>query len=151
QVVGNRLLDGLRERAGSSYTPTALSNWPLDMEGGGYVLALVQMAPADIPAFYAEVDEIMADLSANGPTADELNRVIEPMRQYIFRAQTGHTFWLNNIQGSAFDPHRVAHLPTLAGDYILTTPEEMQALAQRYLVPQDGFRVVVLPREQARP
>ncbi|MCL6250599.1 insulinase family protein [Altererythrobacter sp. KTW20L] len=146
QLVGNRLLDGLRETGGSSYTPTAISNWPLDMEGGGYVLALVQMAPQDIPAFYTIVDEIVADLAANGPTRDELDRVIEPMRNYIFRAQTGHGFWLNEIEGSAFDPYRVAHLPTLAADYILTTAEEMQALAQRYLTAHDGYKVVVLPR-----
>lgn len=146
QLIANRLLDGLREEAGSSYTPYASSNWPLDMEGGGYLMALVQMAPADIPAFFAEVDEIVADFATNGPTEDELARVVEPMRQYIFRAQTGHTFWLNQLQGGSFDPYRVANLPTLAADYILATREEMQALAQRYLAGHGGYRVSVLPR-----
>ncbi len=147
QLIANRLLDGLRETAGSTYTPYASSNWPLDMEGGGYLLALVQLTPGDIPAFYAEVDEIVADLAVNGPTEDELARVIEPMRQYIFRAQTGHTFWLNQVQGGTFDPYRVAQLPSLAADYILASREEMQALAQRYLLGHGGFRVVVLPRQ----
>lgn len=149
QLVANRLLDGLRERAGSSYTPYATSNWPLDMEGGGYLLALVQITPEDVDAFYAEVDEIVADLAANGPSADELERVLEPMRQYILRAQTGHTFWLGQVQGGAFDPVRVAQLPSLAADYILTTREEMQALARRYLAGHGGFRLAVLPRNLA--
>ncbi|MFC3100799.1 M16 family metallopeptidase [Altererythrobacter lauratis] len=146
QLIANRLLDGLRETAGSSYTPFATSNWPLDMDGGGYLMALVQIAPRDMDAFYTEVDKIVRDLSANGPSEDELARVIEPMRQYILRAQTGHTFWLGQIQGGAFDPMRVAQLPSLAADYVLTTREEMQALAQRYLLGHGGTRVAVLPR-----
>lgn len=149
QLIANRLLDGLRETAGSSYTPFATSNWPLDMEGGGYLMALVQIAPGDMDAFYTEVDEIVQDLAQTGPSEDELARVIEPMRQYILRAQTGHTFWLGQIQGGAFDPMRVAQLPSLAADYVLTTREEMQALAQRYLLGHGGYRVAVLPRSGA--
>ena len=149
QLIANRLLDGLRETAGSSYTPFATSNWPLDMEGGGYLMALVQIAPGDMDAFYTEVDEIVRDLAQTGPSEDELARVIEPMRQYILRAQTGHTFWLGQVQGGAFDPMRVAQLPSLAADYVLTTREEMQALAQRYLLGHGGYRVAVLPRSGA--
>lgn len=146
QLFANRLLDGLRERSGTAYSPFATSNWPLDTESGGYMLALVQMAPQDVDDFYAEADRIAVDLATNGPTPDELSRVIEPIRQSIFRAQTGHTFWLNQLEGAAFDPYRVAHLGTLAADYIGTTAEDIQALAQRYLTAREGFKVMVMPR-----
>ncbi|GAA0275702.1 insulinase family protein [Alteraurantiacibacter aestuarii] len=145
QLVANRLLDGLRERSGTSYAPFASSSWPLDMESGGHVLALVQLEPGDIDDFFAEADRIVADLADKGPTEDELARVIEPVRQNIARAQTGHTFWLNQMEGSAFDPYRVLNLPTLPVDYLGTTREEIRQLAQRYLAPERGFRLVILP------
>ncbi len=71
--------------------------------------------------------------------------MLEPVRQYIARAQTGHTFWLNQLQGASFDPYRVVNLPNLGYDYMSTTPEEIRLLAARYLAGQPGFRVAILP------
>ncbi len=44
QIFSNRLLDGLRERAGAAYSPFVASNWPLDIDTGGRMFALVQIA-----------------------------------------------------------------------------------------------------------
>lgn len=145
QVFGNRILDRLRERDGSSYTPFATSNWPLDADTGGYILTLGMVQPGDVQTYFELADAIAQDLATNGPTPDELARVIEPVRQNIFRAQTGHTFWLNRMQGGTIDPLRLANLPSLGVDYIGTTPEEIRALAQRYLVSSSGLRIAVLP------
>jgi zinc protease len=145
QIVANRLLDGLRERSGTAYSPFATSNWPLDIDSGGYLMALVQLPPEEIDTFFAEATTIVQDLANAGPSPDELDRVIEPVRQNIFRAQTGHTFWLNQMEGGAFDPLRIANLPSLAADYVNTSAEEIRALAARYLAGHGGFKLVVLP------
>ncbi|GGD47302.1 insulinase family protein [Erythrobacter arachoides] len=145
QVFSNRLLDGLRERAGAAYTPFATSSWPLDRPDGGYLFALVQIEPSLLPAFFDEAEEIASDLATNGPTADELERVIEPARQYLLRAQTGHTFWLNQLQGAAFDTNRLVYLPSIFRDVDEATPAELQALAQRYLSARPGWRLQVVP------
>ncbi|VVT12204.1 M16 family metallopeptidase [Erythrobacter sp. EC-HK427] len=144
QIFNNRLIDNLRERAGASYAPFATSNWPLDIDSGGVILALVQIEPALAPVFFAEAQAIAADLAANGPTQDELERAVEPTRQFLTRAQTGHTFWLRELAGAAFDPNRLAYLPSIYSDYDEATVEEMQALAQRYLA-QPGWQLQVLP------
>jgi len=145
QVFGNRLIDQLRETAGAAYSPLVVSNWPLDTATGGTFFALVQIDPAMQPVFFAAADQIAQDLATNGPTADELARVVEPATQFIQRAQTGHTFWLNQLAGGAFDPERVRHLRSIWRDYAETTPAEIQALAARYLTTHGGFRVAVLP------
>ena len=145
QVFSNRLMDNLRERAGAAYAPFVTSSWPLDTQSGGLVFALAQIDPALVPAFYDEAETIVADLAENGPTPDELARVVEPIRQRIERASTGHTFWLNQLEGAAFDPNRAIYLQSLYSDYSNATPEEMQALAQRYLVARPGLRISVLP------
>jgi len=111
------------------------------------MMALVQVQPDDVDMVFAMAEDIVQDLATNGPTADELQRVVEPVRQGIFRAQTGHTFWLNRIEGGTQDPLRLANLPNLAVDYLATTPDEMRALAQRYLADDRSLKIAVLPQE----
>jgi len=149
QIFSNRLLDALRERLGSSYSPSVGSDWPLDMMGGGNVLALAQLPPADVPAFFEEAEAIAQDLATNGPNADELARVTEPMRQLLNRMQTGHTFWLNQLSGAGFDPNRVDYLRSLWVDYTEPSAEELQALAQQYLSGASGWRLAIMPQQLA--
>lgn len=144
-LFSNRLLDALRERTGSSYSPYVASDWPLDAPEGGNIVALAQMTPEQVPAFFAAADSIVADLAQNGPTADELARATEPVRQLVTRMQTGHTYWLNLLEGAAFDPNRLMYMPTRLTDYTDTTPEEIKALAQRYLADHGGWRLEILP------
>lgn len=146
QLFSNRLLDAMRERLGASYSPYVGSTWPLDTDSGGNLLALAQLPPEKVPAFFEEAERIADDLAMNGPTADELARVTEPMRQLLARLQTGHTFWLNQLEGATMDRNRLIWLPSLLSDYTKVTPEEMRALAARYLGGRDGYRVAVLPQ-----
>ncbi|MWV28467.1 M16 family metallopeptidase [Aurantiacibacter rhizosphaerae] len=149
QIFSIRLMDGLRERAGAAYSPFVTSTWPLDGDTGGMIFALVQLDPSLVPAFYDEAEAIAADLAENGPTADELARVVEPVRLRIERSSTGHTFWLNQLQGSSLDRNRAFYLQSLYSDYADATPAEMQAVAQRYLSARPGLRISVMPDEQA--
>ena len=146
QIMANRLLDGLRERAGAAYAPFVSSSWPLDTESGGVIFAMAQVDPALVPAFYEEAETIVADLAANGPTVDELARVVEPARLQIERGSTGHTFWLNQLQGATLDPNRARYLRTLYSDFANTTPAEIQAMAQEYLAARPGWRLSVMPQ-----
>jgi len=145
ELFSNRLMDALRERAGASYSPFVRSSWPLDVSGGGNILALAQLPPEQVPAFFAAADKIAEDLASTGPTPDELARVTEPMRQLLNRIQNSHTFWLNELDGAAFDRNRLGWAPTFMQDYTQVSPEEMRALAARYLGGRDGFRVAVVP------
>ncbi len=149
QLFNNRLLDAMRERAGASYAPQVISDWPVDMNGGGKIMALAQLQPKDVPTFFVEANRIAQDLANTPAGADELSRVTEPLRQYISRASSGQNFWLFHLQGASFDARRVAAMPTLMGDYSRTTPEIMQTLAQRYLAARPGFKLAIIPEGQA--
>ena len=70
--------------------------------------------------------------------------MVEPSRQYLLRAQTGHTFWLNQLQGASFDANRVAYLPTIYVDFDEATVEEMQVLAAQYLA-RPGWKLQIVP------
>ncbi|MET0250864.1 MAG: insulinase family protein [Novosphingobium sp.] len=146
QLFNNRLFDRMREKLGASYAPQVDSNWPLDRDAGGYIVAKAQLTPEAVPAFFAAADEIAADLVANPATADELARITEPLKQLISRAATGNGFWLFQLEGAATYPSRLTEVRSILNDYSQTTPAAMQDLARRYLTRDRSWRLEVLPQ-----
>lgn len=148
QLFNNRLLDAMREKAGAAYAPVVRSEWPTDIAGGGRISALAQLQPKDVPIFFAEAQRIASELATQPASADELARVTEPLRQYISRASTGNLFWLYQLEGATADPRLVAYLRSLLADYSRTTPQAMQALAQKYFGGAQPWRLAVIPEGQ---
>ncbi|MDT0508910.1 insulinase family protein [Novosphingobium sp. MMS21-SN21R] len=149
QIFNNRLFDAMREKVGASYAPQVGSSWPLDLPSGGYIAATVQLRPTDFDTFFAAADKIAADLAASPPSADEVARVTEPLKQLITRASTGNGFYMFQLEGAANDPRKIAGIRTILSDYSQTTPERMQALAQRYLRSDKSWRLEVVPEKSA--
>ena len=146
QLFTNRLMDAMRERLGASYAPQVINSWPLDLSGGGSIMAFAQLQPSATSAFFAAAQEIAADLAARPPAGDELTRVIEPLRQQLTRATTSSAFFMGQIEGATQDPARFAAVRSLLTDFTQTTPEKMQALAAKYLDPAKGWRLAVVPQ-----
>ena len=149
QIFNNRLFDAMREKTGASYAPQVGSSWPLDLPSGGYIAATVQLRPTDFDSFYASADKIAADLAATPPSADEIGRVTEPLKQLITRASTGNGFYMFQLEGAANDPRKIAAIRTILNDYSQTTPERMQTLAARYLARDKSWRLKVVPETAA--
>jgi zinc protease len=147
QLFTNRLMDAMREKTGASYAPQVYSQWPLDLDSGGMITAVAQLQPDVVPEFFTIAEEIAADLAVRPVSADELARVIEPMRQRITRASTSAAFFMYQLEGGTTDPTRLAAIRTLLGDYTVTTPEQMQALAARYLQSSKDWKLAVLPQQ----
>lgn len=145
QIMNLRLFDAMREKIGASYAPQVASNWPLDLPSGGYIAATVQLRPGDLPAFFSAADQIAADLSANPPTADEIARVTEPMKQMITRASTGNGFYMYQLEGAALEPRKLQDLRSILPEAASTTPEAMRTLAARYLKRGTSWRMQVVP------
>lgn len=145
QLFQNRLLDKFREQLGESYSPQVYNSWPLDMETGGQVLALAQIQPRAVPMFFATADQIAADLIARPPSADELDRVTEPLKQKLNRASTSSAYFMSMLEGASQDPRKYGSIRNLLPDYTQTTPAEMQALAKRYLTRGKSWRLAVIP------
>lgn len=149
QLFTNRLLDDVREKMGVSYAPYVYSSWPVDAAAGGAITAVAQLGPADVPRFFEIAEQIAADLIAKPASADELNRVLEPLRQQVTRAASSSGFFMQELQGATRDPQRIGSIRTILGDYTQTTPKAMQELAARYLAKGKSWRLAVLPEQQA--
>ena len=145
----NRLLDAMREKLGAAYAPQVQNSWPQDLENGGALTAMAQLSPKAVPDFFKTAEQIAADLVARPPSVDELERVIEPLRQQISRASTSSTFFMYQLEGATNEPAKFAGLRTLLPDYTRTTPEQMQALARKYLQPGRSWRAQIMPQGAA--
>ncbi|KAK0330057.1 hypothetical protein LTR94_034353, partial [Friedmanniomyces endolithicus] len=58
-------------------------------------------------------DKIAADLAATPPTADEIARVTEPLKQLITRASTGNGFYMFQLEGGATEPQKFTDLRSI--------------------------------------
>lgn len=148
EVFSNRLMDRMREKLGASYSPQVYATWPVDLENGGAINALAQLEPAQVPIFIAAADQIAADLVATPPTAEELQRTIEPLRQQLNRATTSSAFFMYLLEGATEEPGRVGSVRSMLTDYTSVTPAQLQALASKYLVQQRSWRLAVIPQGQ---
>ncbi len=144
-VMRDRILDRIRSTEGVSYSPTVISQWPVGQPGGGRVIALTLLPPDKTDLFLNVAREIAADLIAKPIELDELRRALVPTAQLISRRSSGNPFWMQQTEGGTFDPRRLAAVNTLGSDYGRTGPEELQALAIKYLAREKDWAMVVLP------
>ena len=144
-IFNDRLFEILRSQQGASYSPQVINSWPVEFETGGYIGAQSQLTPDNIDRFYDVVELIAKDLREKPVGADELQRVVEPLRQLIARASSGNSFWMSQMEGASFNPKKFVALRTLLRDYTVITPAEVQALAIKYLDDRKKWKLVVLP------
>lgn len=146
-IYRDRLFETFRAAEGASYSPYAVTEWPENMESGGYFLVISQIQPSNVGQFFDRANAIAVDLATTPVTEDELKRVVVPKMQWIDRASTGNAFWMNEMEGMTRDRlGRFRVLRSLLGDYESITPAELQEAAARYLTPETSWRMQVLPR-----
>jgi len=147
QIINDRLFEKLRALDGVAYSPSAQSDWPLSFDKGrGYIVALSQLKPTSTDYFFKLVREIAADLATKPVSDDELQRVLAPMKQMLLRASTGNAFWMSQMEGAAFDRRYVQAMNNMPRDMITVTPDQLRALAAKYLVDRKSYSVEVLPK-----
>lgn len=148
QVFSDRLFEQMRQAEGASYSPGVASSWPRGLPGGGRLMAVSQVAPANVPLFFSLARKIAADLAKTPVTADELERVKGPLQQSYARAATSSLFWLREMSGGTFDERRIDAVRRLGRDFGEVTPQVLQATAAKYLVPEKDWTLAVLPRKK---
>ena len=148
QLFQNRLMQKLREKLGEAYSPQVVNSWPLDLDGGGNILAIANLQPKSVPIFFLTAEEIAGDLAAKPVSDDELNLVIEPLKQSLTRASSSSAFFMYLLEGATANPSKYRNVRSVLKDYTVTTPAEMQALALKYFAPGKSWRVAIIPQGQ---
>ncbi len=144
-VFNNRLYERLRDQAGASYSQAVISNTNRLLPNAGYVLVGGMVPPARTQLLVELTRSIAADLARTPVSADELQRAVGPAREQVMRAATGNVFWMNQTDRALRDPQQLADLRRYLND-LQVSPGELQLLAQRYLKPEAGRTVLILPQ-----
>lgn len=146
-VFRDRLFEKFRAEQAASYSPDMANSWPDSFPEGGYLMAYTQVRPQDVDKFYAFARDVARDLASQPISEDELKRAVEPVKQYIDRASTGNTFWLQNLKGATRDPRRFDALRRIYSDYGNVTAARLQMLAQRYFRDDTAWKLTVQPEK----
>jgi zinc protease len=144
-IFRDRLFEKFRSEQAASYSPDMVNNWPDNFPSGGYLMAITQVRPEDVDRFYAFADEVAKDLIAKPVSPDELQRAVEPVKQYVGRASSGNTFWLQQLKGGAFTPERFVALGHIYSDFANVTPVRLQELAAEYFRDDKAWKLIVEP------
>jgi len=144
-VVEDRLRKAIREEAGDTYSPFALSRPSRSFPGYGFLLGGVIAEPVKALDLAEKVREVAATLAVEGIDEDELLRAREPYRSSREEAERTLRAWLRGLSGSAWHADRRFRLSRWRVILEETTAAEISALAARFLAPESAAAVVILP------
>ena len=145
EVLQVRLLQELRMNQGATYSPQVSYNHSLVWPGWGYVFAEVEVPPAKLPGFFADVRKIAADLRAKPPTADEMERAKKPHLENIQKARATNGYWLSELSGGQTDSRRLDSIRALLPGTERVTAEDVQKAARRVLKDETMWTLEVKP------
>ena len=149
-VLELRLIQELREAQGATYSPNVNASHSQVWPGWGYVSASVEIPPAKLPAFFADVKKIAADLRAKPPSADELERAKKPRIDSIEKARATNGYWLTELSGAQRDPRKLDAIRSVLPSTERVTAVDVQHAAQRVFKDDTTWMLEVKPEAEAK-
>jgi zinc protease len=133
RVMDIALTDELRERLGKTYSPGAGADLSTLNPGYGHMVATANVDYADLGAAEAAMRAVVARLSADGPSADLVERARKPMLEGMIKARRENGYWIGWLSYASSRPHRLDRIRTGIDMVANIAPAELQAAARRYL------------------
>ncbi|MED5548604.1 MAG: insulinase family protein [Pseudomonadota bacterium] len=146
-VFDLKLTERLREQEGFTYSAFNNTNTSDVYPDYGYLYVGADVRVENVDATYAAIEELAADLAAGEVTEDEVLRARRPLLEQIENAFENNGAWMSWLAQSWSHPDRLERIRALTADYESITREDLVALAETYLQPQDSWRVTILPRD----
>lgn len=144
-VMTLRLLEKLREELGTTYSPQAFSYSDLSLKGFGYLAAFATVPPAAMDATAAAMREIAAEMAAQPPSADLLERARNPIRANFERFETQNGGWVAIVTEAQSNPQVLDRRRQRMAILDAITPADLQAAAARYLASGAPVELRVVP------
>ena len=151
EVMENRMLDDLRKAEGVTYSPQAGASASLIFPHYGYLSALVEIPPDKMPAFYADLSKIAADLKTKDVSADELERAKKPLVDELEKSRDTNEYWLDQLAGAYEDPRRLDAVRSVVASLGSVTAAEIKEAAQLYLSEDKLWKLEITPEPGAAP
>jgi zinc protease len=151
EVTGVEVLDTVREALGKAYSPGASSSLSRVWRGWGTFSVTASVDLADIAATRAAIERTIADLAARPIDADVLNRARAPMRERLDNLLKTNAGWLALTERAQSQPDRIERFQQARARLDAISGADLQALAKRYLAPDQAVIALVLPEGAPAP
>ncbi|OYU34570.1 M16 family metallopeptidase [Novosphingobium sp. PASSN1] len=151
EVTEIAVLDTVREALGKAYSPGAASSLSRVWRGWGTFTITASVDLADVAATRAAIVGTVAGLAAAPTDPDVLERARAPMRERLANLLKTNAGWLALTERAGSQPDRIARFQQARARLDALSGADLQALAQRYLAPDQAVIALVLPEGAAAP
>ncbi len=146
EILSDRLRKEIREKLGASYSPNAGPGGSEGLDGFGYLAAECAGKAEDAKRLADLTVRLAGSLAKNGTEPDELERSRKPLQSQILKSQRDNSYWLNTVLAqSQEDPARLELIRGRDADYASITPEDLNAVARKYLAERNALKVLIRP------
>ncbi len=144
-VLNDRLRIEVRERLGAAYSPGAGGQSSRIFPGVGSVIIQANADPEKVDTLVEACLAVAEDLAQNGVTAEEVERLSEPVLAQLRDAMRTNGFWLPALAEAQTNPQRMADAAVAEQAYRELSVERLVELAGAYLKPDRASILVVDP------
>ncbi|WP_159978310.1 MULTISPECIES: pitrilysin family protein [unclassified Novosphingobium] len=151
RVMRVELTDQLREALGKAYSPSASSSLSHEWKGYGVFAVNASVDVSEVTATRAAIRQVVDELRAAPISEDILHRARQPLVEGLQNALKNNGGWMALVEHAQTQPDRIARFEKAKERVLALTPADVQAMAKRYLAPDAGLEVLVLPEGVAVP
>ena len=150
EIINEQLRVTVREELGAAYSPYAVHRPSRAFSGYGTLMVFVELAPTETGRVEKAVLDMIDQLLADGVSEDQLRRALDPTLTGIRDMRLDNDYWVDTVlAGAGRHPEQLTWSQTIAADYAAITPADIDALANRYLRPDQMARIVFRPEKSA--
>ena len=148
-VYNLKAIDRFREQEGATYSAIVSSQQSRVSEGYGFMWVGLDVNVADIDRMYDIADEIALAMANGDISEDELQRARNPIMESLEENFERNPFWVNALSRIQTHPEDLEQIRSIQSDYRDVTVDELVALAEQSLRPDEAYRVTILPQSAA--
>ena len=149
RVMRLELNDKIREELGQTYTPSTNASESRTYPGYGTFTIAAPVDASQVDAAREAMLETVRALIAKPVDEDTLLRARRPLLESYDNALKTNQGWMNLADRAQTEPERIERFAQARERLSALTAADVQAVAARYLTPEERLEIVVLPRTAA--
>lgn len=151
RVVQIELTDVLREKLGQTYAPSVRASQSRTYFGYGTFTTSAAVDVADVADARQAMIETISALRAAPVDQDVLLRAKRPVEEQYDNALKTNEGWLSLVGRAQSESDRIDRFGTARDRLAAIDPAQLQALALKYLDPEQRLEILALPRPAEQP
>ncbi|MDP3737412.1 MAG: insulinase family protein [Hyphomonadaceae bacterium] len=145
QMLRDEATRKFRSDDSATYSPSTMVDFSRVLPDYGYVGVSMEIEPSRADGAIAAIESIARTLITYPIPAGEVTRITGPRAAAIRREMANNGYWMTNLPNAQTDPRQLDAMRTIVSDYQAITPEEVQAVAKKWLQPDRAWKLKVVP------